>query len=547
MRTVPYIVLALSAAGLIASAAPVHARALRVSRQPDVTLDLCAAGAKCAPVAVGDFDGDGTDDAAFQQNTGTQRQLHVVFGPFGASPQPTVHLTFAPLEPGENGLLATDVADMDGDGQDELLVGDVTIPASGAVERQSIFVINFDVLAAISKRRPLLDDDYFFGRVKPTFLWRRDVPLKEAGGPRGIPRLEVRGADVNGDGVRDLVLGIDRTANVALNARAGGAIGRVAGGKSEVVVQFLKDGDLRPTPAELADTAGYLHWPLRPIESPAGAASVRITGLGTCERGGLAGVADVTGDRMADIVVRRCEGGGLPDQLGLVEGRPAWPATVKVAGAIEPATPPDLPPAPGRPGTPPEPPGGGGYIQIDPRGPAMNIFDALPTFFTEDLNGDGVLDIGFGLADKTHVWLGGRDLGMRLVEDRSDRIFLGAGLGGSMANRTWRPTDLNGDGRRDLALTQLRTLATAKVDAAGNATFESSASEPIHVFARDRAADDVIDVSSDPADDIWSDARYTLWAFGDFNGDHVDDVMLGSPAASIDSEYPVIYGPFIRR
>ncbi|MFN8421862.1 MAG: hypothetical protein U0470_00190 [Anaerolineae bacterium] len=240
---------------------------------------------------------------------------------------------------------------------------------------------------------------------------------------------------------------------------------------------------------------------------------------------------------MADIVVRRCEGGGLPDQLGLVEGRPAGPATVKVAGAIEPATPPDLPPAPGRPGTPPEPPGGGGYIQIDPRGPAMNIFDALPTFFTEDLNGDGVLDIGFGLADKTHVWLGGRDLGTRLVEDRSDRIFLGAGLGGSMANRTWRPTDLNGDGRRDLALTQLRTLATAKVDAAGNATFESSASEPIHVFARDRAADDVIDVSSDPADDIWSDARYTLWAFGDFNGDHVDDVMLGSPAASIDSEY----------
>ena len=57
----------------------------------------------------------------------------------------------------------------------------------------------------------------------------------------------------------------------------------------------------------------------------------------------------------------------------------------------------------------------------------------------------------------------------------------------------------------------------------------------------------LIDVSSDEADDIWNDARYTLWAFGDFNGDGIDDVMLGSPAASIDSEYPVIYGPFLRR
>ena len=82
MRWTRLSVLALVAAGVVASAAPAEARGLRTHRQLDARVEVC--GAKCAPVAIGDFNGDGVDDAVFQENRGhDERHLLLVHGPFG--------------------------------------------------------------------------------------------------------------------------------------------------------------------------------------------------------------------------------------------------------------------------------------------------------------------------------------------------------------------------------------------------------------------------------------------------------------------------------
>lgn len=535
MRWAHLPVIALVAAGAIASAAPVSARALRTNRTLDARIEVC--GAKCAPVAIGDFNGDGVDDAVFQENRGDERHLNVVLGPFGGAAEVATDIQVT----GGRTLVAADVADMNGDGQAELIVAGV----SSHMRALAVSVIDFDLLVDGNGALPR---NFFVGLDRAPYVWTHTLDRPNAG--IDPPRLAVRAADMDGDGGLDLVLGIDPPAAAATNSRTRNAAAPdgTAAEASQVVVQRVPRDffSLKPPGGEGVST---ISWPLKRL-APAAGSTVAITGLGACAGGsGLAGVADVTGDGANDIVVRRCEGGALPDQLGLVAGRAAWPASLEIDGAIRPMTPP-VPPGPGRPSTPPEPPGGGGYIQSDPRGPGRNLFDGLPLFVIADLNADGVRDVGFGMADKTHIWLGGPDIGSRLIEGRSDRIMLGAGVGGAMTNRSWRPSDLDGDGDGDLALTRLNASAGRNVearDASGALLFDPAPFEPIHIFARDRSADDVIDVTSDVPDELMNDPRYTLWAFGDFNGDGHDDVMLGSPAASADSVYPVVYGPFVRR
>lgn len=535
MRWAHLPVLALVAAGGLAAAAPVSARALRTHRALDARIEVCAA--KCAPVAIGDFNGDGVDDAVFQENRGDERHLKVVFGPFGTAAEVATDIQVV----GGRTLVAADVADMNGDGQDELIVAGV----SSQVRLMAVSVIDFDLLV---DGEGVLPKNFFIGLDRAPYAWTHTVGRSTIGVEP--PRLAVRAADMNGDGGLDLVLSIDPPPVSPMDSRARNAVAPAdtAAEPSQVVVRLVPRGffDLQPPGDDVVPTIG---WPLKRLAPTAGS-TVAVTGLGACTGGsGLAGVADVTGDGANDIVVRRCEGGALPDQLGLVAGRAAWPASLEIDGAIRPNTPP-VPPSPGRPSTPPEPPRGGGYILTDPRGPGGNMFDGLPLFVIADFNADGVNDVGFGLADKTHIWLGGPDLGARLLEGRSDRIFLGAGVGGAMTSRSWRPSDLDGDGDGDLALTRLNASAGRNAearDASGAVLFDTAMSEPIHIFARDRSADDVIDVTSDVPDELMSDPRYTLWSFGDFNGDGHDDVMLGSPAASADSVYPIVYGPFVRR
>lgn len=536
MRWTRLSVLALVAAGVVASAAPAEARGFRTHRQLDARVEVC--GAKCAPVAIGDFNGDGVDDAVFQENRGDERRLLLVHGPFGDGSAVASDIGVV----AGRTLVAVDVADMNGDGQDELIVAG----ASSNRRTQAVAVLDFDLM---TNAAGALEPALFVGLDRAPYVWTRTVE-PEAVDTGGEPRLAVRAADMNGDGTLDLVLGVDppTTSNTS---RTRNAAGQVDGSSaaSEVVVQRVPPGffDLEARPGEGANA---IRWPLKRLD--VAGSTTRIDGLGRCTGGtGLAGVADVTGDGANDLVVRRCEGNGLPDRLSLVSGRSSWPTAIEIDGAIRPATPPVAPGPPGRPVSPPSPPPGGGYIQTDPRGPGRNMFDAVPLFFLEDLNGDGVRDIGFGMADKTHIWLGGPGVAAQLLEDRSDRIFLGAGVGGAMTSRSWRTADLDGDGDRDLALTRLVAEmgpdANGAVRPLGGDPATGTSSEPIHIFARDRAADDVIDVTSDRPDELLNDPRFTLWAFGDFNGDGHDDVMLGSPAASPESVYPILYGPFLQR
>ena len=42
--------------------------------------------------------------------------------------------------------------------------------------------------------------------------------------------------------------------------------------------------------------------------------SLRVDGLGSCRVSALQGVGDVTGDGLADLVLRRCPGAGVGEQ-----------------------------------------------------------------------------------------------------------------------------------------------------------------------------------------------------------------------------------------
>lgn len=549
-------VVSLMAIGILAAATPAAAKVQRLDRSPDRVANHCAQNnspAKCAPIAVGDLNGDGRTDAVFvrigqfnqRSLLGTlERSLDIVFGPFaavgdtGAKADATVTISAA----GE--LPSIIVADFDGDGVDDLVMAEAERSLGTEIQR-----------VAVLRGGEGLRGDFWMGAAdRGDFRLTRTVPLgplvqQTTGGIRLHSVLSPRLDDIDGDGKADLLLAVDPPTLSANGSKS--AIGRVAEVSAESPSHILV---FRDAPALALRAGGDLA--LNP-----GDEDVNITGLGACTASGLLGIGDVTGDGLPDIFVRRCPGGGVPDMPGLVPGRRDWPSGLTIDGAVK-ASPRVLPPGPeptADPGRPEDPPRG--YVAFTPL--PKSLFDRPTSSFIQDVNQDGVLDLGFGFSDKTHVWLGGRNVAAHIKANRSDRVYLQAGFGGTSVSGSWQVTDLTGDGVKDLILTQRSGAAIAAADrpvpapiVLGGGAIDAPRpgavtgggrevqTEPVKIYAGARTGKDILNLAEDEPDAIWQDQSLDLWLIGDFNGDGHDDLMMGSPGQSSSSAYQVYFGPF---
>ena len=530
---------AASVAALLVSswAGPVAADTLAVERAPDHRFTFDAALDDYGVVAVGDVNGDGFQDAIFQAierpvRDSSPRRLEVVLGPFdlagGAYVDP---VTVINIDPGA-GRAAVAVADINGDGLDDISYATAVRRGFEPVERQKV---------AVLFGREVWETWYFIGEAsRGDRKLERKVALPEGAQTMVASEMSLGWHDLNSDGHVDLVLASDPPlVGQSANPRTNQATEAQRAGGSRIVVMY-GDAEWLFRHVDADGQEGW--WDRGPIRE-----DVLISGMGACARS-LVGVAEATGDGRLDLVVRRCAGEGLPDTLGLVAGGD-WPAQLPIEHAI-----PDRPPvAPGVPPEKPAPPRSG-YLPPSSSGPTGDSpFAASPSAFMADLDGDGIADVGMDFTDKTHIWRGGPDLGARLLAMHSHRAFVRAGYGLAVANDSWRAADLDGDGTRDLLVTlrpPVPLVAEEEVSQDSRdrrrPTVELPTAQPLHIFRDGRVDDTILDVAREPADAVWTDAQQSLWAMGDFNGDGLTDLLLGSPPGSGEAAFGVVFGPVVR-
>jgi len=540
---VPLLAAAFLLAGTVQGA---MAETTRVDRAFDRVIELDEQIAKYGVVGVGDFNGDGYDDVIFQgvllpitfQST---RWLELVLGPFDNAREGAVTFPTATLSVARgNATLSVAVADVNGDGIDDITIAEATRRGIEAVERQNV---------SITFGREQWDPYYYIGEAsRGDRKLQRLVELPEGMDRNLASVLTVEWSDLNQDGHLDLVLAADPPDLSLLGAGAPGGgttgprttSGAIREGNSRIVVMygdsdwlFWQDAD-----EELGRGAGW-------VDRGAIEEDAVIGGLGQCERS-LAGVGDVNGDGLRDLITRRCLSEGVPDQLGVVLGQDeGLRGFVQLRGAIPDRPPPD----PGQPRRPPPVPG---YYRPPDAMIGSTLFARIPTTLIEDFNDDGVDDVAFEFSDKTHVFLGGEGIADRILDGRSDRVMLRAGTAGMAISRTWRRFDVDGDGERDLMLTLIPDdrLADPFNERQGNAgSMIGTDFEPIHVFTSDELQQrPVLDLARTAADHVWdADATIQPWALGDFNGDGIEDVILGSlPGLVQESIFPVLFGPFVQ-
>jgi len=519
--------------------AAAQAETQRVERAPDHNFSFDAALDEYGVVAVGDVNGDGHQDAIFQAierpvRDSSPRRLEVLLGPFDLEGGQVVYpATIININAGAE-LAAVAVADINGDGLDDISYAHASRRGLDPVERQRV---------AVLFGRQVWDSYYYIGEAsRGDRKLERKVELPEGAQTLRASKLSLSWHDLNADGHLDLVLAADPPEEAATSTpQRNGAVAQTSlSGGSRIVVMYGDSEWLFQQEAETGDDAWYDRGPIRD--------DVLISGMGACTDS-LVGVAEATGDDRLDLVVRRCPGEGLPDTLGLVAGG-AWPASLPIEDAI-----PDRPPVtPGEPPSKPAPPRSGYLPPSSPGGTGDNPFEPGATAFVTDLDGDGIADVGMDFTDKTHIWRGGPDLGDRLLAMHSSRAFVRAGYGMAQANHSWRPADLDGDGTRDLLVTLRPPVPLVPEEEVQRSddprgprpVVETPSAQPLHIFRDGRVDDTVLDITREPADAVWTDEQQALWAMGDFNGDGLADLLLGSPPGSGEASFGVVFGPVVR-
>lgn len=183
--------------------------------------------------------------------------------------------------------------------------------------------------------------------------------------------------------------------------------------------------------------------------------------------------------------------------------------------------------------------------------PLSRKISVLPA---QDINSDGVDDliffaILFEFGDKAHVFNGGPDVRVRVAAGHSDRIVLNASFGATMLAQSWRRSDLDGDARPDLVLAQqpADSAPPSRSDPREAKQPTVTTGTPILMFRGGDGyeTEEVLDAEDRPASATWRDPASHLWGVGDFNGDGITDVLLGSdPTDLTESRFPVVFGPF---
>jgi len=482
-----------------------------LTRAPDAELRFCREGYACTARALGDFNGDGRDDILFelapratlvtQQERAqlaipVRRTFELQLAPFqalGAGADPADRAAAGRVSlvlDSAQSIDAVSAADLNGDGIDDLLFARLPSP-----------------MLIVVQGRPDWGPRYTLGRIEPPGAGtiQLDLSALDRAGDQQTLRLTSAVADLNGDGRPDLLVGRDFD--------AGGTR------QSEVLVML-----------------GRGYW-----STGAVMVNTRIHGLGPCTQG-LAGTGELTGDWMADIVLRRCVAPGQPTQVRLLPGRATWPATLSAEDE------PDILP-PGEPAPPPPPatelPPGGGYL---PAAPSRSLSAQMPDeVLIADLNGDGLDDVGLAFAGKTHLFHGGPGIQARALANRSSGLFQRVGFGAAPLTRSWGMLDADGDGRRDLILSHAIAPTLLACPSGGcERTAAAPADLPLYVYTGARAGRRVLDPRLDAPDLRMQSPGNVLWGMGDFDGDGQADLLLGSAPGAFDSVYALVFGPLVR-
>ncbi len=504
------------------AATPAAAAPQDVTRTVDGEMRFCMEGYVCVARAIGDVNGDDIDDIVFEVATREQMREQQQAALFGAPTMRNLELHLGPFgEVGAAGqglpaerqaskvvylsLITSQVVDvlrvhdLDADGMDDMVFASVPDAALLVLPGQ----VGFEHRKS-----------YMLVPGAPG-IHTIHGPASAIDSPALIADLSTAAADVDGDGSVDLLLGVDRSS--AANAR-----GLVDGSQLRQSEVFVMRGS--------GSIDGFVD----------GSWSTRIHGLGGCVHG-LAGAGDVTGDGVADILLRRCKDAGQPTELRVLPGRADWPDLLTAEDQPNIVPPPEPTPPPGGGGG-----GGGGYLPGPEGGRALVPMPAQVVI--EDIDGDGVKDAGIEFAGKTHLFHGGADIASRARINHTSGALQMLGFGAMPLTHSWRQMDLDGDRVQDLLLSQ--PISSAQLSCPGGCE-ESGLSaiggQPIYGYTGSQRRADVIDARLDEPDLLWHSTGNVAWGGGDFNGDGMDDLLLGSAPGAHDFIYSLVFGPVLER
>lgn len=428
------------------------------------------------------------------------------------------------------------LADFDGDGRLDLLFLE-----QNATTKESFLRIQAGPIARDAGRDPspaasmLLDRNLAGAQISTADVnddGRADIVLSA---PRRLQTVVIYGKPWGRWGVmghsmtQDMI--VDHSDQPTLVSSFLGRSSR-AGGPSAPVSRFIDlDGDQRLDLVQaflVADgrfsALDELHIMLAPSEWSARQSfrvDVRIRGRAACG-GMLAAAADLTGDGLGDLVLRACLSGRATPHHLLIVGQRTWPAELQLLMGV--GGPQVLPPERPTPGPSPSavPFPGAGYYVSGSTGSGL-----LPV---TDIDGDGTDDLviplpASGSTGNFAVFHGGSDFGRRLALGRADQVLANAGLGEMGTMQAWRLADL-GPG-----LTSSLLLM----------------GEDLRLFSERTARRRLVDLRRDQPSLALDLAGRSIWTAADFDGDGMDDLLLGpaSTSSHLGERYPfsIHYGP----